>query len=1133
MKVVGGLAVAGLCLSATSPAWAQFAITGVTDKAAPYADAVTFTVGVQAGYSYAAELNRERIPVGVPITINAPDFYELRVTATNVFTATVTNRLVRFIVRASERSGTEWGLPPHVPSPVIPSSSSEFLGARLRVLAPAVMPEGLEIPVVTWILNSAGHAVRANGTVASPGQRSFAIKRGVGSGFLAGTNPVGTLAYAPSLPGLSTNKNIQIEPAPVWTTVGGPLSGDVVWPADARIRVTSHLSLASGSSLTVGSGAIVLLNPGINITNDGTITMNGTLERPVVFMPATRNQPWGGFFMRTSGGVIEAAGTIFTGSGAEQTGGPGHRKEQCLFLVDGSPRISLTDSAAIYLSGQFGHAFGGGTFRFDRFLLQRATTGGEYTGASFTVNDSAFIEFPDDSPTFADGDNDALYFVSGTHAFTNTLFGWTKDDGIDSGGSGYGPLTYQSCWFESTFHEGNSLSGYKNVVSRDSVYIDCGQGIENGYNAPTNRMDHCLFLGNKIGVRHGDNYDAIGNYDGRETVTNSISIYNHRDVFGFNWHSGAGNGWTNATGQMTIRDNRLTTPNEYFPDNAQWDPSADASTLNPFLTIPVSAPVGVGLAVRTNQFATAALAAGVPIRLSTFTTHPVGVSYGFFSPATGLVGAGQTTFLPGETVRRIYPAGFDVAAQASWDLVLTGATGAELTGVTNVAFAGSIAIPEVGLAVSGAALPGYRAGEGTFVRLNGATAQPVSVDYRVIGDGAVLASGTLTFNPPESTKRLLLGSVNPFAYSTVDIVLANPQGATLGPVTSVRYENPATAVSFGVVGAQADLALLEAARGLPVSLNGPAGGSVSVKFAVEESGRVLTNGVLTITSGEVSRLLTAPTVVPGVHSLLRVRLSDPTGAVLGTPASVYLVRFISVPPPTNTTLIATGSVWRYRDVASAAPAGWQATAFDDSGWPSGRAQLGFSNGEERDEATLITDNDQITSYFRHAFTVADPTAYAGLSYWLLRDDAGVVYLNGTEIFRSPNLPAAPATITYATTSGSPNGENTVDTGTTNRNALRAGNNVVAVEIHQQSATSSDLSFDFGLVGLGAPATVPQNLQFGDFDGRLTIAWGDAAFILEQTDELRATGTVWIPVGPGSPATVDANTPRKFFRLRKP
>ena len=41
-----------------------------------------------------------------------------------------------------------------------------------------------------------------------------------------------------------------------------------------------------------------------------------------------------------------------------------------------------------------------------------------------------------------------------------------------------------------------------------------------------------------------------------------------------------------------------------------------------------------------------------------------------------------------------------------------------------------------------------------------------------------------------------------------------------------------------------------------------------------------------------------------------------------------------------------------------------------------------------------------TTYLRHSFDVADPTQVAQLTLSLLRDDGAVVYLNGTEVFRS-------------------------------------------------------------------------------------------------------------------------------------
>jgi hypothetical protein len=376
--------------------------------------------------------------------------------------------------------------------------------------------------------------------------------------------------------------------------------------------------------------------------------------------------------------------------------------------------------------------------------------------------------------------------------------------------------------------------------------------------------------------------------------------------------------------------------------------------------------------------------------------------------------------------------------------------------------------------------------------------------------------------------------VNPFDYSSIQITLSAPGGATLGAVTSVIYTNPPLTVAFGVAGGQANIDSL--AGGITVSLNGPAPSGVSVQFRIEGPGGVLTNGLLAFAGGESSKSLTAPSINLAQQNLLRATLFSAVGATLGNPSSVYLVRSVPVPPPTNTTLIVRGAEWRYRDVASAAPVGWQNLGFNDSTWPSGLAELGFSYTDpEGDERTLIADNDQITSYFRHSFQVGDPAAYTNLSLWLLRDDGGVVYLNGTEIFRTPNLPAPPALISYTTTTVAPNGENTIDTAVTNRNALRAGSNVVAVEIHQQSPTSSDVSFDFELVGLGAqPPPPPQPVYFGIIGGQYVFAWSDPQFRLEQTDQFEGVNTVWTVTGTSSPVFIQPNplVPQRFFRLRR-
>ncbi len=154
-------------------------------------------------------------------------------------------------------------------------------------------------------------------------------------------------------------------------------------------------------------------------------------------------------------------------------------------------------------------------------------------------------------------------------------------------------------------------------------------------------------------------------------------------------------------------------------------------------------------------------------------------------------------------------------------------------------------------------------------------------------------------------------------------------------------------------------------------------------------------------------------------------------------------------------LIARGSTWLYTDDGSDLGTAWRATDYDDSGWASGPAQLGFGDG---DEATTLSSG-HITYYFRQHFTLEDSENIAGLSLAIQRDDGAVVYLNGTEVYRT-NMPSG--TITANTTAAGAVETNEFFLHDFESSALQRGTNVVAVEVHQSSLTSSDVSFDFSL-----------------------------------------------------------------------
>ena len=168
-------------------------------------------------------------------------------------------------------------------------------------------------------------------------------------------------------------------------------------------------------------------------------------------------------------------------------------------------------------------------------------------------------------------------------------------------------------------------------------------------------------------------------------------------------------------------------------------------------------------------------------------------------------------------------------------------------------------------------------------------------------------------------------------------------------------------------------------------------------------------------------------------------------------------------------LVTAGSNWRYLDNGSNQGTAWRDSSFDDSGWAEAPAQLGYGDG---DENTVVgfgpnSGNKFITTYFRHTFFVSDPSSISSLTLELLRDDGAIVYLNGSEI-RRENMPSG--TIDYLTNASTGLGGATEDTfiqSTVDPALLVAGDNLLAVEIHQANSTSSDISFDLRLFESGS------------------------------------------------------------------
>ncbi|MFT7640275.1 MAG: C-terminal processing protease CtpA/Prc [Pirellulaceae bacterium] len=163
------------------------------------------------------------------------------------------------------------------------------------------------------------------------------------------------------------------------------------------------------------------------------------------------------------------------------------------------------------------------------------------------------------------------------------------------------------------------------------------------------------------------------------------------------------------------------------------------------------------------------------------------------------------------------------------------------------------------------------------------------------------------------------------------------------------------------------------------------------------------------------------------------------------------------------------STWKYLDAGSAA-AEWASPKFDDSKWKAGKSPLGYG---ERDLKTTVGYGDDanvkhITTYFRTTFSVEQKSleAFEKIGIQIRRDDGAIVYVNGKEAARS-NMPkgkVSERTLSAAQLGGSAETEfanHLIDV-----DMLKAGENTIAVEVHQGAASSSDLYLDVEIIGLG-------------------------------------------------------------------
>jgi hypothetical protein len=227
-------------------------------------------------------------------------------------------------------------------------------------------------------------------------------------------------------------------------------------------------------------------------------------------------------------------------------------------------------------------------------------------------------------------------------------------------------------------------------------------------------------------------------------------------------------------------------------------------------------------------------------------------------------------------------------------------------------------------------------------------------------------------------------------------------------------------------------------------------------------------------------------------------------------------------------LVRARSTWRYLDNGSNQGTAWRQPEFNYATWAAGPAELGYGDS---DEATRVSFGPNeaakyVTTYFRHTFQATNVGAFENLSLGLLVDDGAVVYLNGQEVYRT-NMPAgAIGYQTYAATAFVDPRESSFNEATISPTLLVPGTNVIAVEVHQATADSSDLSFDLDLRGLLARPRLAVRYE----DNCVVLSGLRAGYVLEEASNLRGP---WNEVtgNPTETYFVCGELVRGFYRLK--
>ncbi|HVR75949.1 MAG TPA: hypothetical protein VMT52_16580, partial [Planctomycetota bacterium] len=164
--------------------------------------------------------------------------------------------------------------------------------------------------------------------------------------------------------------------------------------------------------------------------------------------------------------------------------------------------------------------------------------------------------------------------------------------------------------------------------------------------------------------------------------------------------------------------------------------------------------------------------------------------------------------------------------------------------------------------------------------------------------------------------------------------------------------------------------------------------------------------------------------------------------------------YTTITPSKDTPIVARGTLWSYLKGTAPPPANWNKQVYDPSSWAVGPTGIGYGDGDDR---TILADmqNGYMSVYIRRTFQVPDPAAINSLIARVDYDDGFVMYLNGTEVARR-NLSGNPPAYNAAAAAREAGSAEDINI-TSRKNLLIAGSNLIAIQVHNTTIDSSDLT----------------------------------------------------------------------------